>query len=449
MNNNIMNILVIGAGKSGLAAAKLAAKKGYNTFLTESKTEKHFKDIIPELERINIDYEFGKNTIDNLNNYNLIITSPGVPPNSEIIKKATDLNIEIISELEFAYRYVINPIIAITGTNGKTTTTALTEFIINNSGKKAIACGNIGTPLSSLVDNIDDETILVIEASSYQLDRIKNFSPKVSIILNLTPDHISYHGNEENYYYAKFNISKNQKENDYIILNNDDKILNQYKIKTKAKKLYFSVSSVNWGIYKKDDTIKIKFPDIQQEEELMFTKELSLPGIHNTYNSMAAALAARVFEISNENIRDSLMKFKGVEHRLEHVKTINNIKFVNDSKATNINATWYALISYREPLIWIAGGRGDNNDYSDLDEIVKKNVKSIITIGEESDNIFNHFCTMKRCIKADNLEEAVKSANHEAEKNDIVLFTPACKSFDMFTNYIERGDEFKRIVNNL
>jgi UDP-N-acetylmuramoylalanine--D-glutamate ligase len=209
----------------------------------------------------------------------------------------------------------------------------------------------------------------------------------------------------------------------------------------------FSYSPVSWGIYVKGDYLVFKTAD--KEEELMPVAELSLPGIHNVYNSMAAALAARAFEVSNENIRDSLMKFQGVEHRLEQVRNINGIDFINDSKATNVNATWFALSSYKEPIVWIAGGRGDNNDYSLLDKTVEKNVSCIIAIGEEADNIFNHFCLSKRCIKEFDLESAVFRAYELAERGDKVVFTPACKSFDMFLNYEHRGEVFKQIVNSL
>lgn len=443
-----MKILVIGAGKSGVSAAVLAASKGNKVFVSELKSSDNYSDEIRIFKNNNIEFEFGNNTTHNLTSYDFIITSPGVPPQSPIITEGEKHNIEIISEVEFAYRYLNNPIIAITGTNGKTTTTALTEFIFNNSGRKAIACGNIGKPLTSLVDKIDDDTIIVAELSSYQLDRTHKFRPDIAVILNLTPDHINYHGTAEDYYNAKFKITKNQTEDNLLIFNNDDKNIKKYLPKTKAKTIKFSENSVDWGICVKENILKF-INEKHNEEVLMLSNELSLPGIHNRYNSMAAALAARAFEIRNENIRDSLMKFRGVEHRLEYVRTVNSVDFINDSKATNINASWYALVSYNKPIIWIAGGRGDSNDYALLDDAVKKSVKSIIAIGEESDNIFNHFCTMKRCIKRNTLEEAVKTALDESDEGDIVLFTPACKSFDMFANFEHRGLVFKEIVNLL
>lgn len=440
-------VLVIGAGKSGLAAAKLAHNKGFDVTISESKSADEFPDIKSQLIEYNITCIFGNNDLNLLDKCDLIIASPGVPPNAEIIRVAESKNIEVVSELEFASRYINSPIIAITGTNGKTTTTSLIEFILNNAGKKAVACGNIGIPMSDLVDKVENETILVVETSSYQLDRIKLFRPEVALILNITPDHLKYHGSMQSYVESKWKITLNQNEKNLLILNRDDEILWKNILGTNAKIDFVSMSSVDRGIYTREGIILINAAD--KEEVLMPVADLGLPGIHNVYNSMAAALAVRAFELSNEDIRDGLSKFKGVEHRLELVRTINNIDFINDSKATNVNATWYALQAYDKPIVWIAGGRADDNDYSALDNVVDSNVRSIIVIGEESNNIFNHFCTNKRCIKARDLEEAVKEALAEAVSGDKVVFTPACKSFDMFINFEHRGDVFKEIVNQI
>lgn len=442
-----MNITVIGAGKSGLEAAKLAAKKGENVFLTESKIPANIDLLKKEFEDYNINFELGGHTEKALHNCDLIITSPGVPPHSELIRRAESLEIPIISEIEYAYQFLKNPIIAITGTNGKTTTTSLTAFILNNSGKKAVAAGNIGKPLASLVDNIEDDTIIVAELSSFQLDRCYKFKPDVAVILNITPDHLYYHGSMEKYIRAKYKISLQQSPENLLILNADDDATMGILPDTKAKVAFISLKPVVRGAYCTDGLIKLV--EQHNEEELILASKLGLPGVHNIYNSMAAALAARAFEIPNENIRDSLMTFRGVEHRLEFVRTIDGVDFINDSKATNINAAWFALASYNRPIVWIAGGRGDNNDYSQLNEIVQKNVTSIICIGEEKHAIFNHFCAMKRCIKAESLSDAVLEAKKIARAGEVVLFAPACKSFDMFINFEHRGEEFKRIVNSL
>jgi len=442
-----MKITIIGAGKSGVAAALLAKKKGFDVFLTEKKNLEDCQEAVEVIQKENIEYEFGKHTLDALHNSDLVVTSPGVPPDNDVIKLAENKNIKIVSELEFAYNFLENPIIAITGTNGKTTTTTLTAFILNNSGKKAITAGNIGTPLSSLVDNVDKNTILVVEASSFQLDRIEKFKPDVAVILNISPDHLYYHSTMSNYISAKWKIFLNQNEKDLLILNADDNELKKAAMQSRGKVAWFSLNPVDYGIFAKQGKMIARLSD--NEEVIMLFDEIRIPGIHNAYNSMAAVLAARAFEIRNENIRDSLMAFQGVEHRLEFVRTINGVDYINDSKATNVNATWYALSSYKEPIIWIAGGRGDSNDYSLLDDVVSKNVKCIIAIGEETDNIFNHFSSMKRCFKESNLVNAVVRAKEQAQAGDVVLFTPACKSFDMFINYEHRGEVFKEIVKEL
>ncbi len=444
-----MNITVIGAGKSGKAAAFLAKRNGNNVFVSESNNAEKYKDLIIQFEKNGIEYEFGGNTEKATENADLIITSPGVLPTTAVIVSAEEKNIEIISELEYAYQFINNPIIAITGTNGKTTTTALITYVFNHSGRKAIAAGNIGTPLSDLVGNVDDDTVIVAELSSFQLDRIKTFRPDIAIILNITPDHLYYHGTFESYQQAKWKIFSNQSEKDLLILNRDNAATMGGMPHTGGNIAYFSMSDTQIGVFKRGSEMVVRYPSKENEEVIMLFEELSLPGVHNAYNSMAAALAARAFEIRNEDIRDSLMSFKGVEHRLEFVRTYNGVDYINDSKATNINATWYALASYNRPIIWIAGGRGDNNDYSELDDLVEKNVKAIICIGEEADNIFSHYCSKLRCIRASELQDAVWEAYKQANDGDIVLFTPACKSFDMFMNFEHRGQVFKEIVNNL
>jgi UDP-N-acetylmuramoylalanine--D-glutamate ligase len=455
-----MKIAVIGAGKSGIAAAILAKKLGNEVFLSELSDASKYQNQIDVLKSHEIDFEFGINS-DKVLDSELVITSPGVPPYSPLIMNVEKKNIPIISELEYAFQNLKgNKIIAITGTNGKTTTTSLIAFILNQSGKKAIECGNIGLPMCELIPNLVGDEILVVETSSYQLDRIQYFQPDIALILNISPDHLKYHGTYQQYIDAKWKISQKQNKNNLLILNLDDHTLggtsNHIEAKVNSTLNYFSLNNVEHGICVRDGFIVFVQPfslfksnSSSIEEVLMPVSELSLPGTHNLYNSMAAALAARAFEIKNEDIRDALMKFQGVEHRLENVRILNSIKFVNDSKATNINATWFALSSYQNDLIWLAGGQGDNNDYSSLDELVSKNVKEIITFGDERQAIFNHFCSIKRCNIVENLEEAVALAYSIAKANDVILFSPACKSFDMFANYEHRGQVFKSIVNKL
>lgn len=444
-----MNYTVIGAGKSGFAAAKLAATRGAHVFLTESKPREAFATEAAELAALGMRTEFGGHTEAALNGADCVITSPGVPPVSPILVAAEQRGVPVISELEFGWRHLSNPVVAITGTNGKTTTTALTAYILNQAGKTAVAAGNIGTPLSALVGNIAPDTIIVAEASSYQLDRIVDFRPDVAVILNITPDHLAYHGTFERYCRAKYNISRNQSEKDLLILNVDDAATAACAALSQARTEYIGMSPVGTGIYSNGTALIL--PDSLQHNEgkLMLYDELRLPGVHNCYNSMAAALSARAFEVRNENIRDSLMSFSGVEHRLEFVRMLDEVEYNNDSKATNVNATWYALSSYQSPIVWIAGGRGDNNDYTALDELVAKNVTCVVAIGEEADAIFEHFCLITRCKKASSLEEAVQVAAETASAGEIVLFSPACKSFDMFMNYEQRGQVFKQAVLSL
>ncbi|MCU0424947.1 MAG: UDP-N-acetylmuramoyl-L-alanine--D-glutamate ligase [Candidatus Kapabacteria bacterium] len=449
-----MNYTIIGAGKSGLNAAFLAQDLGHNVFLTEAKSETEAASAAKALTGRSIDAEFGGHSDKGLQ-ADIIVTSPGVPPSNPFIQEADKRKIPIISEVEFAWRQLDtakNPVVAITGTNGKTTTTALIAHILNHSGKKAIACGNIGTAITSVVRSVEPGTILVVETSSYQLDRIVDFRPDVALLLNITPDHLSYHGTFEQYCAAKYKISLNQNAENVLILNADNEPSKAAAAHSRAQILHFGIHPLQQGMYVSSGKLLIPrgLPDSQhKEEQLMMVDELRIPGIHNVYNSMAAALAARAFEIRNEDIRDSLMSFAGVEHRLEYVRTVNNVEYINDSKATNINSTWYALSSYSKPLVWIAGGRGDNNDYAALDDLVRSNVRCVIAIGEEADAIFNHFSSMVRCMKAGTMNDAVHRAADFAESGSVVLFSPACKSFDMFANYEHRGQVFKEAVMGL
>jgi len=442
-----MRITIIGAGKSGLAAAELAVRNGETVFVSDAKSVDNSVEAAAFLGEREIASEFGGHT-DAATKAELIIVSPGVPPTNPVRMEAQRLGIEVIGELEYASRFLINPIVAITGTNGKTTTTALTAHVLNDAGKPAMSAGNIGTPLSSLVGNINPATIIVAECSSYQLDTTTSFRPHVSMLLNITPDHLSYHGSFQQYVESKWKIAQYQQANDIVVLNADDAHTANASSVARGMVRFFSLLTEVDGAFVRGGEIILR--DQQHNEEiLMPLRRLGLPGAHNTANSMAAALAARAFEVRNENIRDSLASFNGVEHRLENVRVHKSIRYINDSKATNINAAWFALSSYDHPVIWIAGGRGDNNDYGVLDDLVSENVKAIVCIGEDADTIFNHWCTTKRCVKVASMEEAVHAAADLAAKEDVVLFSPACKSFDMFANFEERGRAFKAAVASL
>ncbi len=441
-----MKILVVGASLSGKSAAILARKHNYDVMVTEQQPKENFADTIAEFEQNNINFEFGGHTFSGLNKYDLAVVSPGIPRNAEIITELKKYNVKIISEVEFAYQFCKNPIIAITGTNGKTTTTSLITHILNHSGKKAISAGNIGRAFSDVVMELDDQTILSLELSSYQLDRIYKFRPNIAVITNITPDHLKYHGTMEDYIETKWKICSNQIEKDLLILNYDDEYLRN-KRSSKSKIQYFSLNELRGGAFVRNGVIILNTQ--HKEEVIMPISQIGIKGQHNLYNSLAAILATRSFEISNENYRSALSRFSGVEHRLEFVRNIRGVQFYNDSKATNVNSTWFALNSFNSPIIWIAGGRGDNNDYSMLDSSVRKNVKSILSIGEEADNICNHFSSIVPCSKFESLEEAVFAAQTEANDGEIVLFSPACKSFDMFANFEHRGEVFKQIVRKL
>jgi UDP-N-acetylmuramoylalanine--D-glutamate ligase len=439
-----MRISVIGAALSGVAAAELARRQGHDVLVSETRHETALTETAARLRDADIDIETGGHS-DRVYESDLIIVSPGIPPSNVVRVEAARRGIELIGELEYASRFLTNPIVAITGTNGKTTTTALTAHILEQGGRPAVAAGNIGTPLSSLVGTIAADTIIVAECSSYQLDTIVSFRPQVSMILNITPDHLSYHGTFSQYVESKWKIASNQQAGDVVILNADDPAVAPAASAVRGTVRFFSTTREVEGAFIRGGEIVLR--DQQHNEEiLMSLRRLGLPGVHNAANSMAASMAARAFEVRNENIRDSLMSFSGVEHRLESVRICKGARFVNDSKATNVNATWYALSSYDRPIVWIAGGRGDGNNYAELDPLVAANVKSIVCIGEEADAIFNHWCTTKRCAKADTLDDAIRIAQDMALAEDVVLFSPACKSFDMFANYEERGRAFKRIV---
>lgn len=443
-------VLIVGASKSGLSSALLAKRQGYErVFVTEKMPEENFLEAKKIFEENGIEYEFGKHSFELLDQFETIVVSPGIPPDAEIILEAENKRKKLISEIEFAYQFNKNPIIGVTGTNGKTTTTALIDFILRTAGKKSIAVGNIGAPYSDFVDKVDPGTIFVIELSSYQLDRIEKFKPDVAIILNITPDHLKYHKTFANYREAKFKIFANQKSEDLLILNFDDKETYLAKSQAGGKVAFFGMKPVEFGAYLKGEEICLRFPENANEEVVMKAGEIRIPGIHNLYNSLASIVAVRFFEVSNEKIRQALVNFQGVEHRLEFVRELDGVTYINDSKATNVDSTYYALSSYNRPIIWIAGGRSDKNDYDFLNDVVERNVKAIIAIGEAKGEIFSHFCTMKRCYLEDTLEDAVLRAREIAEEGDIVLLSPACKSFDMFKNFEHRGNVFKEIVNRL
>jgi len=443
-------VTVIGGARSGLAVARLLKKMGADVFISDMKKPeeiKYVKFTPEELNSAGIKYEFGEHS-EKVYDCDFMVISPGVPSNAPVVQKAMELGIKVWSVIEVASWFCKAPIIAVTGTNGKTTTTSLIGHIFKTAGFKTIVAGNIGAPFSDFVLDADEGSIVVLEVSSFQLDHIENFKPKVAVLLNITPDHLDRYDSFGDYILSKFRIFKNQKEDDFAVYNYDDEIVQPYVESLNVIKLPFSVrDKLSCGGFIEDGYITLNFKN--KKERILKMNNLRIRGIHNVYNSLAAALAARAMEVKDEIIRESLQSFEGVEHRLEFVREINGVKFINDSKATNVNSLWYALESFDEPIILIAGGRDKGNDYSKVYDLVKRKVKLIIAIGESKNKIYNEFKNLTNVIEVDSMEEAVKKAYENSAPGDVVLLSPACASFDMFRDYEHRGEVFKKLVNEL
>ena len=435
-------IVVLGLGISGLGAAILAKKKGFDVFVSErgNISNSNKKTLLEN----HIDYEQGQHTLEYILNANEVIKSPGISDNSNLIQQLSLHNIPVISEIEFAFRYTKAKIAAITGTNGKTTTTLLLGHILRNAGYDVLVAGNVGVGFALSISERDYDYI-VLELSSFQLDGIKKFRSEISIILNINPDHLDRYDNQfDRYQSSKFRITKNQISTDILIYNADDKDVNI--VKTNAKKIPISlVNSTDEGGHIKNNELIIKL-----NNHNMTIQELALQGKHNMFNSMAAAMAARVFEVKDSVIRQSMIDFKNIEHRLEYVLTVHGIDFINDSKATNVNACWFALESMQKNVVWIVGGVDKGNDYSELNEIVTERVKAIICLGDNNQSIIKSFNgKVETIVQASSMHEAVNQSFSIANKSDVVLLSPACASFDLFANYEDRGLQFKQAVRAL
>jgi|TARA_B100000795_G_scaffold91666_1_gene66902 UDP-N-acetylmuramoylalanine--D-glutamate ligase len=443
------NLVVLGGGESGIGAAYLANKKGIKVFLSEKKLiDKKFKKILTEN---NIDFEEGDHSLEKLLNATEIVKSPGIPDSSNLIREIRRNNIPIVSEIEFASRFTNAKIIGITGSNGKTTTTSLIYHILKSSGFNVGVAGNIGNSFSFLIANNDFEYI-VLELSSFQLDGVLTFKPHIAIITNLSPDHLErYKDNFENYINSKFNLVLNQVNTDYLIYNSDDiKIISELiKRKIKSIKIPFSFSKTNFNnqVYVEKNIIK---SEINKNKFMIPIESLSLKGNHNVQNSMAATTVAQLLKISNEELRESLGNFQSISHRLEHVLTIQKVKYINDSKATNVNAVFYALDSMKSSTVWIAGGVDKGNNYEELLPLVREKVKAIICLGLENSKLLETFSSVTEIIiETTSMVEAVKLAYKIANPSDSVLLSPACSSFDLFKNYEDRGNQFKEAVRKL
>ena len=442
-------IVIIGGGESGVGAAYLANKKGYEVFLSDyKKIEEKYRNILLKNE---IDFEEGGHSLEKFYKANEIIKSPGISEESELILKIKSKNIPIVSEIEFAFRFTSSIIISVTGSNGKTTTSSLIYHILKKSGLNVGLAGNIGNSFSFLIAENEFDYV-VLELSSFQLDNINHFNSFISVLTNISPDHLErYDYNFENYVDSKFKIVSNHTKENYFVFNSDDKKINS-ELKTRkinSTKISFSITdneSLNKGCIK-NQTINI---NVNNNNLMIPIENLSLQGNHNIQNSMAAATVAKILNISDNNIRESLGNFKSIEHRLEHVLTIQKVKYVNDSKATNVNAVYYALDSIKSSTVWIVGGVDKGNNYEELLPLVREKVKAIICIGIDNSKIIQSFSPfVEKIIECSKMSDAVKNAYRMADPKDTVLLSPACSSFDLYKNFEDRGTQFKNAVRKL
>jgi UDP-N-acetylmuramoylalanine--D-glutamate ligase len=442
-------IVILGAGESGVGAALLAKQKGYNVFVSDASAIKPIYQ--SELEANHIPFESGTHDIERILEADEVMKSPGIPEKSELVKQIRAKGIPVISEIEFGYRYKgASKIIAITGSNGKTTTTSLLYHICKVAGQDAAIVGNIGFSFARQIAQ-DPKALYVIEVSSFQLDDIHSFRPDIAILLNITEDHLDrYNYQFENYIKSKFRIIENQTEQDCFIYCIDDEVVVKHLelLTTHTNLLPFSMKQeLKKGGYIKNEQMMLK---IQEERVTMSIYDFALKGKHNAYNTMAASIAASTLGIRKEKIREAVSNFHSLEHRMEFVATVKGVDFINDSKATNVNSTWYALESMQKPTILILGGVDKGNDYALVADLVKDKVKAIVCMGTDNAKLIEYFKDkVAQIIEVDSAKKAVNASFKFAEKGDVVLLSPACASFDLFKNYEDRGHQFKESVKEL
>ncbi|WP_268848907.1 UDP-N-acetylmuramoyl-L-alanine--D-glutamate ligase [Flavobacterium aestivum] len=443
-----MRLVVLGAGESGVGTAILGKKQGYDVFVSDfGKIQGSYKEVLI----INgIAWEEGKHTEELVLNADVVMKSPGIPDKSPIIKQLKEKGVSIVSEIEFAAPFTEATTVGITGSNGKTTTTMLTYHLLKSAGLNVGLAGNIGKSFAwQVAENKYD--VYVLELSSFQLDGIINYKPHIAVITNISPDHLDrYNYKYQNYIDSKFRITMNQTEEDFLIYDYTDEAISEWlkNNKTKAKLIPFSLTDTfNEGAYIKNNKMDVK---INHEEFTMETEYIALEGKHNIKNAMAATSVAKILQIRNATIRESLSNFQGVEHRLEKVLKIQNVQYINDSKATNVNATFFALDSMNTSTVWIVGGVDKGNDYNELMSLVREKVKAIVCLGIDNKKIIDVFGgVVDIMVEVDNMNDAVRMAQRLTEKGDTVLLSPACASFDLFENYEDRGRQFKQAVKNL
>jgi len=440
-------LVILGGGESGVGTALLGKAKGYEVFVSDkAEIKEKYKDVLLNNE---IEFEDEQHTESKILNADIIMKSPGIPDKVALVKQIRDAGIKVVSEIEFASYYTDATLVAITGSNGKTTTATLTHHLLKQQLDVGLA-GNIGDSFAKqILDKNHDNYVL--EISSFQLDDIYDFKPKVAILTNITPDHLDrYDYKFENYIASKFRIVENQTESDYFIYDADDEVILEWlqNHKIQSKQLPFSLTKIiEEGAYYKDNRIIIT---IDNNQIIMPTENITLEGKHNIKNAMAASTVAHLLKIRKQTIRESLENFQGVEHRLEHVLKINKVQYINDSKATNVNATYFALESMDAPTVWIVGGVDKGNDYKELFPFVNEKVKAIICLGVDNQKLFEAFGNMVDVIiETEYMSEAVKIAYKVADAGENVLLSPACASFDLFENYEDRGRQFKNAVRNL
>jgi UDP-N-acetylmuramoylalanine--D-glutamate ligase len=441
-------LVILGGGESGVGTAILGKKKGYDVFVSDfGKIKDNYKEVLTSNE---IKWEEETHTENWILNADVVMKSPGIPEKSPIVKKLLEKQIPVISEIEFAAPFTNAVTIGITGSNGKTTTTMLTYHLLKSAGLNVGLGGNIGKSFAWQVAE-NDFDVYVLELSSFQLDGCYNYNPHIAVITNISPDHRDrYEYKYENYIASKFRITQNQTAADYLIYDDDDEAITKWLTShtTQANKIPFSITKqIKTGASINGNTMKV---NINNEEVTMDTTHLALEGKHNMKNAMAAASVAQLMKIRKQTIRESMFNFQGVEHRLEKVLKIQNVQYINDSKATNVNATFFALDSMNTPTVWIVGGVDKGNDYAELMALVREKVKAIICLGIDNKKIIDAFGNVVDVmVEVSNMSDAVRTAQRLTEKGDTVLLSPACASFDLFENYEDRGNQFKRAVQNL
>ena len=445
----MQKLIVLGAGESGVGAGHLGKVKGWEVFLSDKGSIKEkYKNVLTNLE---IEFEEGKHTSEKILQADLIVKSPGIPEDIPLVVEAREKGIKVVSEIEFAAKYSKAKLIGITGSNGKTTTATLTQHILKNAGLNSVLAGNIGNSMAAEIAKGNDPDFFVLELSSFQLDGMVKTKLDIAVLLNITEDHLDrYQYVFQNYIDSKFRIIQNQKANDAFIYCADDEVIQKQMegLELTQKLFPFSLKTqVQQGAEISNNQLNIK---VNQINCTMSIQNLALQGKHNIYNSMAAGVAARILEIRKDVIRDSLSDFESIEHRLETVVTVYGVDYINDSKATNINSTWYALETIDKKIVWIVGGVDKGNDYSILAEIVKEKVKAIVCLGKDNAKIIEAFKgDIETVVEANNMTEAVGYSYQLASKDEVVLLSPACASFDLFDNYEDRGRQFKEAVRSL